>query len=98
MEYHKTKDTLHVMRLPGHKNINNTLIYIQLVSFSDDDYLARAAKDARNCANSWKQDSSTSPTWTESKSSENGSDRQKVRGVGFEPTNLYRIGASGLRL
>ena len=21
-----------------------------------------------------------------------------VRGVGFEPTNLYRIGASGLRL
>jgi hypothetical protein len=47
MEYHKTKDTLHVMRLPGHKNINNTLIYIQLVSFSDDDYLARVAKDVQ---------------------------------------------------
>jgi hypothetical protein len=47
MEYHKTKGTLHVMRLPGHKNINNTLIYIQLVSFSDDDYLARAAKDVQ---------------------------------------------------
>jgi hypothetical protein len=23
---------------------------------------------------------------------------EMVRGVGFEPTNLYRIGASGLRL
>jgi hypothetical protein len=24
--------------------------------------------------------------------------KKEVRGVGFEPTNLYRIGASGLRL
>jgi GMP synthase PP-ATPase subunit len=30
MEYHKTKDILHVMQLLGHKNIKNTLIYIQL--------------------------------------------------------------------
>ena len=27
MEYHKTKDILHVMRLLGHKNIKNTLVY-----------------------------------------------------------------------
>jgi integrase len=26
MEYHKTKDILHVMKVLGHKNINNTLI------------------------------------------------------------------------
>jgi len=47
MEYHKTKDILHVMRLLGHKNINNTLIYTQLVSFSDDDYVSRVAKDVQ---------------------------------------------------
>ncbi len=30
MEYHKTKDILHVMQTLGHKNINNTLVYIKL--------------------------------------------------------------------
>jgi len=30
MEYHKTKDILHVMRLLGHRNIKNTLTYIQI--------------------------------------------------------------------
>ncbi len=43
MEYHKTKDILHVMRLLGHKNIKNTLIYTQLVTFEDDDYVCKAA-------------------------------------------------------
>lgn len=33
MEYYKTKDILHVMRLLGHKNIKNTLIYTQLAKF-----------------------------------------------------------------
>ena len=37
MEYHKTKDILHVMRLLGHKNIKNTLIYTQLLPFKEDD-------------------------------------------------------------
>jgi integrase len=37
MEYHRTKDILKVMRLLGHKNIANTLIYTQLVEFEDDD-------------------------------------------------------------
>lgn len=32
MEYHKTKDILHVQRLLGHKSIQNTLIYIDLES------------------------------------------------------------------
>jgi len=30
MEYHRTKDILHVQRFLGHKNIQNTLIYIDL--------------------------------------------------------------------
>jgi integrase len=47
MEYHKTKDILHVMRLLGHKNIKNTLIYTQLVTFEDEDYLCKAAVDVK---------------------------------------------------
>ena len=47
MEYHKTKDILHVMRMLGHKNIKNTLIYTQLVTFEDDDYLCKAAKGVK---------------------------------------------------
>jgi len=30
MEYHKTKDSLHIKELLGHKSIDNTLIYIHL--------------------------------------------------------------------
>ena len=44
MEYHKTKDILHVMRLLGHKNIKNTLIYTHLVGFEEDDqYIVKVA-------------------------------------------------------
>jgi len=44
MEYHKTKDLLHVMQLLGHRNIKNTLIYTQLVNFENDDYHSATAK------------------------------------------------------
>jgi integrase len=30
MEYHKTKDIMHVKQVLGHKNINNTMIYINI--------------------------------------------------------------------
>ncbi|MBS7634513.1 site-specific integrase [Candidatus Bathyarchaeota archaeon] len=43
MEYSETKDILHVMRLLGHKDIKNTLIYTQLVSFGGDEYVAKVA-------------------------------------------------------
>jgi len=46
MEYAKTKDILYVMRLLGHKNINNTLIYTQLVDFKSDDYVSKVARNA----------------------------------------------------
>ena len=49
MEYHKTKDILHVQRLLGHKNIQNTLIYIDLESKlfgkSSEGFTARIALD-----------------------------------------------------
>jgi integrase len=44
MEYHKTKDTVHVMRLLGHKNINNTLLYTQLIDLADEEFVSKVAK------------------------------------------------------
>jgi hypothetical protein len=38
MEYHKTKDILRVKQLLGHKRIDSTLVYTQLVSFEGDEY------------------------------------------------------------
>jgi hypothetical protein len=43
MEYHRTKDILHVMRLLGHKNIKNTMRYTQLVDFGEQDYTVKVA-------------------------------------------------------
>ena len=52
MEYHKTKDILHVMRLLGHKQIQNTLVYINLENavFNDkrnDEFTVRVAGDVK---------------------------------------------------
>jgi len=47
MEYHKTKDILHVMKLLGHRSISNTLIYTHLVDFKDDDYISKVATTAK---------------------------------------------------
>jgi site-specific recombinase XerC len=44
MEYHRTKDILHVMSLLGHKNIRNTLVYTHLVKFENDEWICRVAK------------------------------------------------------
>ena len=43
MEYHKTRDILHVKEILGHKSINNTLLYTQLVAFKDDEFAAKIA-------------------------------------------------------
>ena len=43
MEYAKTKDTLHVMKMLGHKNIQNTLLYTQLISFENDEFRSATA-------------------------------------------------------
>jgi len=45
MEYHRTKDILHVKRMLGHRKIDSTLVYTQLVDFEcDDDFTCRAAR------------------------------------------------------
>ncbi|MCS7115417.1 MAG: tyrosine-type recombinase/integrase [Candidatus Bathyarchaeota archaeon] len=54
MEYHRTKDILHVKQILGHKNINNTLIYITLAEelFKDkQEYISKVAKNVKEaCA------------------------------------------------
>ena len=45
MEYRDTKDILQVMKMLGHRNIQNTLLYIQLVSFEKDHYHSATAKN-----------------------------------------------------
>jgi len=44
MEYHKTKDILHVMQMLGHRDIKTTLIYTQLIQFESDEYHSAVAK------------------------------------------------------
>jgi integrase len=52
-DYHKTKDPLYVKKQLGHKNLNNTLVYIQLdeALFKDEvDYISKVAKtEAEAC-------------------------------------------------
>ena len=47
MEYHKTKDILHVQERLGHRSITSTLICTHLVSFEGDDYHVRTAKSLK---------------------------------------------------
>ena len=44
MTYHKTKDIVYTQKVLGHKSIKNTLVYIQLVDFEEDDYVAKVAE------------------------------------------------------
>jgi integrase len=47
MLYQKTKDIVHVQRKMGHRNIKNTLIYIDLVDFKDEEYISKVAKTVK---------------------------------------------------
>ena len=50
MEYHKTHDLVHVQRLLGHKNILNTMIYINLeqaIFEESDEYIVKRPKTAQ---------------------------------------------------
>ena len=38
MEYRRTQNILHVMQLLGHKSIQNTMKYTQLVNFTDNEF------------------------------------------------------------
>jgi len=47
MEYHKTKDILHVLQLLGHKNIRNTLVYTHLVNWESDEFVSKVAETVK---------------------------------------------------
>lgn len=50
MEYHRTHDIFHVMRFLGHRNIQNTMIYIQLEQtlFNEgDEYFCKVASSVK---------------------------------------------------
>jgi len=44
MEYHKTKDLLHVKQLLGHKDLRTTLRYTQLIDFGTEEFHSATAK------------------------------------------------------
>ncbi len=44
MEYHRTKDILHVQKLLGHRSIQSTMIYTHLLNFEGDEFICRTAK------------------------------------------------------
>lgn len=45
MEHHRTKDILYVKNLLGHKKIDNTMKYTQLVNFeAEDQFTCKVAK------------------------------------------------------
>ncbi len=45
MLYHKTKDIVHVQRKMGHKSLRNTLVYIDLADFdNEEEYISKVAQ------------------------------------------------------
>jgi hypothetical protein len=51
MEYHKIKDILHVMKLLGHRNVQNTMRYTQVVNLEESDqYHSATAKSIEETA------------------------------------------------
>jgi integrase len=45
--YHKTKDILYVKQQMGHKRIETTLIYTQLLNLNDDEWTSRTASNIK---------------------------------------------------
>jgi len=44
MAYHRTKDLLYVKQKMGHRSIKNTLIYVHLIEWSDEEYICKVAE------------------------------------------------------
>ena len=43
MEYYKTRDILHVKEILGHKSLNSTMMYTQLINFNDNEFTVAVA-------------------------------------------------------
>jgi len=46
MEYHKTKDRLHIVKALGHKNIKDIEVYMHLIAFENDEFTSNVVKTA----------------------------------------------------
>jgi len=51
MLYHKTRDILYVQQQMGHKSIETTLIYTQLLSLQDDEWTCKTATNIKEATN-----------------------------------------------
>jgi len=51
MLYHRTRDILLVKKMLGHKKIENTMKYTQLIQFKDDDYEVATASTLEEAKN-----------------------------------------------
>jgi len=47
MEYHKTRDIVYVQKLLGHRSITNTMRYVRLMLFPDDEFTSKVAGTVR---------------------------------------------------
>jgi len=47
MLYHKTRDILYVKQQMGHKRIDTTLIYTQLLNLNDDEWAVKTATNIK---------------------------------------------------
>jgi integrase len=45
MTYHKTKDIFYTQQILGHKNIQNTMVYVHMINFESDEYVCKVAKN-----------------------------------------------------
>jgi integrase len=51
MEYHRTRDIVHVQRILGHRSISNTLRYVRLISFPEDEFVCKVAETVKEAKN-----------------------------------------------
>jgi len=45
MTYHKTRDILYTQRMLGHRSLKNTMRYVQLIDFEDDEFTCVVTKN-----------------------------------------------------
>ena len=83
LEYHKTKDILRVMKILGHRNIKNTLIYTELVTFEDEDYICKAAANIKEATELIEAGYEYVSTLKASDCSENASEHRLSPDLGF---------------
>jgi integrase len=80
-EYHKTHDIFHVQRILGHKNIQNTAIYVTLENSifqtESNDFHVAVAKTMEDACKLLEVASNISATWTMQSSLEKENERQR---------------------